>query len=281
MSRLSRVGARCCRERQSSGNNKNKYIIAMSKYRRLAIKVSLVLLTLMSLVIVYVVVQEERERLRWKRLYNSTLHLYQTDEVCRDDDGDHVLNCGSCGHCSNVNDIRHYKESAQTLTKTMTLCTMRGFFVDGSSGILKCLRQNSKLTLPCAKCWVGNAECNFKHCSNTCLKHRMMPSFIPSLGRWDDDRLDPCHACDETFCGPGFVACAGANRRRVGIVSDILRDEANEICSKVDWDWIMSQSVHDNIGDDNNNLETTIDNIDGEETHTLGTREDASMDGEL
>lgn len=59
------------------------------------------------------------------------------------------------------------------------------------------------------------------------------------------DRLDPCHACDERFCGHAFVECAGANRRRVGVVSDIERDLDVEVCTKVDWEWILQEDQED------------------------------------
>ena len=39
----------------------------------------------------------------------------------------------------------------------------------------------------------------------------------------------PCS--DEERCGPAFLACAGANRRRAGIVSDIQRDD-RELCQE-------------------------------------------------
>jgi len=35
-----------------------------------------------------------------------------------------------------------------------------------------------------------------------------------------------------------FVLCAGANRRRAGIVSDIARDDDSELCEKVDDGWL-------------------------------------------
>jgi hypothetical protein len=40
-----------------------------------------------------------------------------------------------------------------------------------------------------------------------------------------------------------FVACAGANRRRVGVVSDINRDADREICDKVKWDWVLNDDL--------------------------------------
>jgi hypothetical protein len=44
------------------------------------------------------------------------------------------------------------------------------------------------------------------------------------------DQLSTCLKCDEVMCGPAFITCAGANRRRCGITSDITRAAA-EVCN--------------------------------------------------
>jgi hypothetical protein len=54
--------------------------------------------------------------------------------------------------------------------------------------------------------------------------------------------LNACLKCDEKMCGPAFITCAGANRRRSGIISDIERDVESdstsvEICEFVDVGW--------------------------------------------
>ena len=46
--------------------------------------------------------------------------------------------------------------------------------------------------------------------------------------------LNSCLECDEKLCGPAFIQCAGANRRRLGIESDIKRDVTLEQCQLVD-----------------------------------------------
>ena len=186
---------------------------------------------------IYLIVGEEAERRVWAASA-STLHLYETDQVCLHDNTNRVLNCGHCGHCSNVQDIKIYHETADTLTNIMTECA-RDHFLWGQDA-LTCLQDASGLSNQCAQCWVGNYECNTQHCHKTCVKHRLFP-FLPSWKSWNSAPLDPCIACDEKLCGPGFVECAGANRRRAGIVSDIERDHGKEICEKVDWEWILGQ----------------------------------------
>lgn len=189
---------------------------------RLLANAILLLLSSILVLLVFLTLMEERERIAWLEA-PSTLHLYTTDEVCQSE-SKNILNCGPCGACSNRQGILIYKETASSLTFIMTQCAFRGYIQGSDDVTLECLVSASRLTLDCAKCWVLNAVCNKKHCKNACIKHRFLPSCLPSLGVWKDDRLDPCHACDKKFCGPEFVRCAGANRRRVGVVSDIERN---------------------------------------------------------
>lgn len=74
--------------------------------------------------------------------------------------------------------------------------------------------------------------CDLNNCVFTCLTGII----FNVTGTKNSDGLNKCQQCDEQMCGPAFVACAGANRRRCGIVSDLQRD-AREICSSVDPNW--------------------------------------------
>jgi hypothetical protein len=167
-----------------------------------------------------------------------------------------VLNCGHCGACSNVKDIAIYHHTRNTLTEQMTNCAKRGFFSHNRNYSLafECLKEDVGMTDDCSWCWVDNAVCNLEHCVISCLKHKILPSFFQSLNLpsylslsdahpMDTAKLDPCLACDERMCGPEFIRCSGANRRRTGVVSDISRDEQAEICREVDMDWILKQAV--------------------------------------
>jgi hypothetical protein len=184
---------------------------------------------------VALIVGEEQERKVWASA-PSTLHMYTTEDVCLDDDSGNVLNCGHCGPCSNLQDIKIYHETRSTLTGIMTDCA-RGDLIFGSDAF-ECLKERAGMTDGCTKCWVLNYQCNIQNCVRTCVKQRFFP-FLPSWTPWKSEPLDPCIACDEKLCGPVFVGCAGANRRRVGVVSDIDRDMNREICNKVDWDWVL------------------------------------------
>jgi hypothetical protein len=57
--------------------------------------------------------------------------------------------------------------------------------------------------------------------------------------------LNRCTYCDEKRCGPEFVTCAGANRRRSGILSDIERDQSNEVCSVVENNWWKNNELQE------------------------------------
>jgi hypothetical protein len=75
--------------------------------------------------------------------------------------------------------------------------------------------------------------CDLKHCAFTCIKSLL-------LGQKNNEggsKLSSCLLCDERMCGPAFIECAGANRRRCGIVSDIARNESGEVCSRVSVGW--------------------------------------------
>ena len=227
----------------------------------MAVTTKLLVFACVSLLIpyLYLIVEEGRELRVWEQA-PSTLTLYNTPEVCVQHYGgdgrliettmmteearsenSHVLNCGQCGKCSNQHDINIYDETREILTDITTDCVKGGLFRGMNLGyIWQCLKDHSTLTDPCVDCWILNVECNWKYCLNTCIKHKVRPfRWLPSLySRSHESTMDPCLECDERMCGPPFVKCAGANRRRVGLVSDIQRDIELEVCNKVDWDYI-------------------------------------------
>ena len=214
---------------------------------------------------VYLVLEEGRELKVWENS-PSTLNLYSTPQVCVEDEEtnaittlasdselsntSHILNCGPCGKCSNRHDIQVYQDTRHTLTTIATQCTVQALFRGLDIDYVKhCLIQDSKMSVPCVDCWIINVQCNWDNCFKTCIKHKVFP-WLPSLyHRSHESPLDPCIECDERMCGPAFLECAGANRRRVGVVSDLQRNANLEICDKADWDYIESR---------NKNQETTI-----------------------
>lgn len=157
-----------------------------------------------------------------------------------------VLNCGSCGACSNAHDIAIYNATRDTLTDTATSCALWSFL--GRPSVEECNKQRIGFSPACNKCWVNNVMCDQAHCKWTCLKMLLFEgrqgqrrggyvgASEPSAGGEEEDRsksgglgpdgagrLNDCLLCDERMCGPAFFRCARANRRTSGIISDIGR----------------------------------------------------------
>jgi len=130
------------------------------------------------------------------------------------------LNNGPCGKCSNSHDIEIYKETAQTLTNTTTNCAFK-YVMFGEHQSRECF-EHVGLTPGCSECWIDNIGCDAAHCVDTCLVQTLRPRAFDHNNNADGD-LNECLKCDEQRCGTAFIKCAGANRRRAGIESDIGR----------------------------------------------------------
>jgi hypothetical protein len=138
--------------------------------------------------------------------------------------GQSILHCQKCGKCSNMNDFNVYKNMSQNLTETTRFCAYLSIF--GKRRVDKCMKSRVNLTADCQKCWVDNIFCTAKHCRRICLKEQISPIHNAS-------ETSKCLECDEKFCGPAFIECAGMNRRRAGIATDISREES-QVCQDVD-----------------------------------------------
>ena len=185
----------------------------------------------------------------------STLAFYSTPDVCamknilsdRPDfstfpkaqeahlDGYEVAHCGSCGQCSNLHDIDIQAKTTDTLTTDSTKCAFL-IFTGGPKAVHKCMKEVVGFTKPCEDCWVDDIECNVRHCKFTCLKSKYLFHDMRDNNE-EDGALNDCLECDEKMCGPKFLKCSGSNRRRLGIISDISRDDDHERCHSVDVDW--------------------------------------------
>lgn len=144
-----------------------------------------------------------------------------------------IAHCGKCGMCSNAHDIRIYDETKNTLTRDSTSCAKR-VFLGGSKEVAKCFHEKVGFTSSCQECWVENVMCDLRNCIFTCLKHGFLNGGR-SAGTVEGGQTNPCLECDEKMCGREFIKCAGANRRRSGIVSDIERDDDKELCKIADF----------------------------------------------
>ena len=136
-----------------------------------------------------------------------------------------VTHCGDCGQCSSPNDIDVMNATKDTLTKTATDCSLKAFS-GGAAAVDACFQERVGFTPGCTECWVNNVMCDQKLCVYTCI-------WTVLIKREPNNRagnLNDCLLCDERMCGPAFVECAGANRRRLGIATDIQRKAALEMC---------------------------------------------------
>eukprot|EP00541_Cyclophora_tenuis_P006357 CAMPEP_0116563744 /NCGR_PEP_ID=MMETSP0397-20121206/12908_1 /TAXON_ID=216820 /ORGANISM="Cyclophora tenuis, Strain ECT3854" /LENGTH=246 /DNA_ID=CAMNT_0004090231 /DNA_START=570 /DNA_END=1311 /DNA_ORIENTATION=- len=149
-----------------------------------------------------------------------------------------VVHCESCGSCSNSHDIAIYYDTRNTLTETTVQCAKQSL-IWGRRTANKCMERSVGFTQPCQYCWVENILCDLKYCVFICMWSRLfvLAAAKSSVAGGKDGaaprELTPCTKCDEKRCGPQFIQCAGANRRRSGIVSDIQRDDAHEVCTDI------------------------------------------------
>jgi len=117
----------------------------------------------------------------------STLKLFTTPEVCAYDASDTtnpfitfpskeaavlanytVAHCGSCGYCSNPQDIRTYVDTRETIAKTAKLCGPKAIF--GSfEDLAECLEGRIGLSEPCTVCWAENMKSTASGCLFTCM----------------------------------------------------------------------------------------------------------------
>lgn len=133
--------------------------------------------------------------------------------------GVRALHAGFCGGCSTKQDINVYRRTRKELTRHTTRCALNYLFV-GRENARACLNRGVGFTQACTECWLDNIACTIDHCFETCFRYRMQSH---AANNAEGHKLNECLACDEMHCGTPFIRCAGANRRRSGIASDIDR----------------------------------------------------------
>ena len=163
---------------------------------------------------------------------NSTITTFPTPEAATDA-GFEIVHCGACGACSNWNDLKLQWTSRNYLAATAQTCVKRSLFGGGFSAAQDCNENLIGFTEDCATCWTVDQLCAKKHClfiflqgvlTNKLTNFEVGPGEITSA------------TCDEAMCGPEFVPCSGANRRRMNIKSSIERPPDQQ-CQIVDQDW--------------------------------------------
>lgn len=131
-----------------------------------------------------------------------------------------ILHRQACGLCSNPQDIEVYHRTAHNLTEITTRAGVL-YALLGDSYAIDHMDTYAGLSAPCRNCWMDNIRCTYHHCAGLCLWHRWVLRSPVTI----DGQLNDCLQCDDDHCGRAFAQCAGANRRRVGIVTDIQRQE--------------------------------------------------------
>lgn len=216
------------------------------------------------LVILVLWLGEEVEDRRVKSS-GDTLYLYETPQVCGLGYGNYnttmndtvplnittfpsaqaankanktiIAHCGACGQCSNPRDIAIYDQTKNTLFGQTVDCAKHGL-IWGRKTASKCMQEHVSFTEGCNECWVENIMCDLRYCIFICMWHGLWGQLDESgTDANSPQQLNPCTECDEKRCGPQFVKCAGANRRRSGILSDIERDKRQEVCDSVHPGW--------------------------------------------
>mmetsp|Transcript_4699 Transcript_4699/g.12288 ORF Transcript_4699/g.12288 Transcript_4699/m.12288 type:complete len:446 (-) Transcript_4699:148-1485(-) len=156
-----------------------------------------------------------------------------------------VAHCGDCGYCSNPHDIKIYDDTKDTLFQDSLACSKLAV-LGGADDVRDCLQDRIGFTQGCNDCWVDNIMCDVRNCLFVCMWQAMF-STVDADKNTKSDRtqqdLNACTQCDEKRCGPAFVQCAGANRRRSGIVSEFKRDDRDEVCHSVQVGWWQNEAV--------------------------------------
>lgn len=145
-------------------------------------------------------------------------HFYPTKEDAHKNNTN-IMTCGPCGECSTIHDILLYHKTKNNLTEVTRMCAFKSLFSEQWG--LECMQQQVGFTPKCNECWMENIKCDRNNCKWICLWSLFIGEpFVDEHGK-----LNKCLQCDEDNCGPAFKKCAGANRRRACIRSDIIRDD--------------------------------------------------------
>jgi hypothetical protein len=154
-----------------------------------------------------------------------------------------VAHCGNCGACSNPHDIGIYDQTKETLFQSSYKCSKRAI-IGGRRVTHRCFKKAVGFSHDCNDCWVDNIMCDFEFCAFVCIWHAIF-SKVNAETPGQQQALNRCTECDEKRCGPAFVTCAGANRRRSGILSEFERDKDEEVCTAVDQGWWQDERLQE------------------------------------
>ena len=134
-----------------------------------------------------------------------------------------IAHCGPCGRCSSWSDLELQYSTRHDLAERAQACATKEMF-KGKEALQQCLVNDIGWTWDCAGCWADSIKCSSRHCIFIYLQSL----WINAAGDFEvsPDQITSA-TCSEANCEAGnpgdFVACSGANRRRMNITSDIAR----------------------------------------------------------
>ena len=160
------------------------------------------------------------------RSFDSLQELYDADFQ--------LIHCGYCGECSNWNDLSIQWTTRTFLAEVTKKCAQKSLFGDRED-VKQCnMDPPVGFTEGCAECWTVDELCAKSNCFWIFLQSTM----INAVSDYRVQLHDITSAtCDEALCGPEFVPCSGATRRRMNIKSDIERPLYQQ-CIHQDADWM-------------------------------------------
>jgi hypothetical protein len=149
------------------------------------------------------------------------------------DAGFELIHCGYCGECSNWNDLSIQWTTRTYLAEITKACAQKSLFGDRED-VKQCnMDPPVGFTEGCAECWTVDELC----AKDNCFWIFLQSSLINAVSDYRVQLNDITSAtCDEALCGPEFVPCSGATRRRMNIKSDIERPLYQQ-CIYQDADW--------------------------------------------
>lgn len=150
-----------------------------------------------------------------------------------------VVHCGRCSACSSAHDVEVLVRTRDTITSEMTKCSAAWVVSQMVPFAARTLRQLKQCLLDrgidfsddgrawvqpeglptCMDTWTDNILNDASLCRGFCLGKFAHTANSGNFAK------DQCLQCDEYTSGPAFIKGAGANRRSVGLVSDIDRSQ--------------------------------------------------------
>jgi hypothetical protein len=143
-----------------------------------------------------------------------------------------LIHCGNCGACSTWNDLTLQWTTRTFLAEVSKKCAQKSL-MGTVDDVQKCNEDEIGFSPACAECWTVDELC----AKNNCFWIFLQSVIINAVSDYRVQLNDITSAtCDEALCGPEFVPCSGATRRRMNIKSDIERPLYQQ-CTPQNADW--------------------------------------------